>query len=109
MAYGVPLQNSHAAWWRDFLLAFSALMLATLAFGDLHAPVLAAGHSAVDPANASYAVVSRNPLLVLNNLQAWPVPPHILIGLSVAFLFACNLALLRHLRCAYAGPRRIRH
>lgn len=116
MAFGVPQQrNPRATWARDFILTFVAALLVAAAFGHMHASAIAASLPAdgaamgLPPpaaAAASYAVVASNPLKVLNGLQAYPIPPYVLISLSVAFLCACNLALLRHLREAYARPER---
>ena len=96
-------------------IAAVVALLVAAALGDMHAAAVAAslpsegavmGLPPPAAAAASYAVVANNPLKVLNGLQAYLIPPYFLISLSVAFLCACNLALLRHLREAYARPER---
>jgi|EndMetStandDraft_9_1072997.scaffolds.fasta_scaffold04566_3 hypothetical protein len=102
-------------WLADFGLALSLFWLGVVAFGGsqnhAHAiPLPTRAAATVDrPVSLnvhSWGRAAQTELRVLR--ESRQDYPHTLILLSVAFagLAACNLAFLRHLRRAYASPRR---
>jgi hypothetical protein len=103
-------------WLTDFSLALSLFWLGVFAFGGAHnhahATIPLAAHTAA-PADRPAALglhawghAAQVELRVLRGSRQDHTRMLILLSLAFAGLAACNLAFLRHLRRAYASPRR---
>jgi hypothetical protein len=108
-------RNGLGRWLADFGVALCLFWFGVFAFGG------AQNHAHAIPLPARAATAADHPAAL--NLHAWgraakvelhvlresrqePARTLILLSLAFAGLAACNLAFLRHLRRAYASPRR---
>jgi hypothetical protein len=102
-------------WLADFSVALCLFWFGVLAFGGAqnhaHAIPLSAGAAATaDRASAlglhTWGRAAQTELRVLRESREDHTRTLILLSLAFAGLASCNLAFLRHLRRAYASPRR---
>ena len=101
-------------WLTDFSVALCLFWFGMFAFGGVqnhaHAIPLAASAAAADHPNAlslhAWGHAAQVELGVLRNSREDHTRTLVLLSVALAGLAACNLAFLRHLRRAYASPRR---
>jgi hypothetical protein len=109
------VQDGFGRWLADFGIALSLFWFAVFAFGGAH------NHAHAVPLPIGVITAGDHPTPM--NLHAWGRAAQVelkvlrgsrqdhtrtlaLLSLAFAGLAACNLAFLRHLRRAYASPRR---